>query len=600
MVLSGLEEKVAESVDRALLMRHVEEISKYVRLSGEPGEREAFEYIAHVLRGYGFVTELLMHDAYISLPGPAALEVLSPAKRAIECITHAFGQSTPPQGVVAELVYAGDGSEQSYAGLDVTNKFVLLDGMASPGAAGIATKMGALGQVHTGVPDGQMHEMIVSNVWGNPDDETKANLPRTFVLSIAFSEGEVLRQALAAGPVRIRAKASVSTRWTKIPLLVASIKPPERRGTEPAGAEPAGIERAGAEPSGAERDTFLLLSGHLDSWYRGAMDNGSANATMIEVARVIAENRAQLRRGLRLCFWSGHSHGRYAGSAYYVDNHWEDLERNCILHLNTDSTGAVGATNLLDANVMAETRGLAAHAVGAVTGGAFRGRRMSRNGDQSFWGAGIPSLFVSLSQQGPGPGGGGGLGWWWHTCHDTPDKIAPDFLVRDTKVYAVVAARVLTSALLPLDYSACAREWVDELEALASKAGARFDLNAIVARAKSFRERAERLQQAAGRAEVACSPHAAEAINKCLVRLGRVLIPVSYTRAGRFAHDPALDVHPLPDIADAARLGQVAEGSDEEKFLKVRLQRGSNRTLAALKDATALVDEALDIIEKGE
>ncbi len=590
MALSGLEKKVAESVDRTLLMHHVEEISKYVRLSGEPEEREAFEYIARVLRGYGFLTRLLTHDAYISLPGPASLEVLSPTPRAVDCITHAFGQSTPPQGAVAELVYAGDGSAQGYAELDVANKFVLLDGMASPGAAEIATKMGVLGQVHAGVPDGQMHEMIVSNVWGNPDDETKANLPRTFVLSITFSEGEALKQAMAAGPVRIRAKASVGTRWTKIPLLEASIRPPESTGEQP----------AGAERTGAERDAFLLLSGHLDSWYRGAMDNGSANATMIEVARVIAENRAHLRRGLRLCFWSGHSHGRYAGSAYYLDNHWEDLEQNCILHLNTDSTGAVGATNLLDANVMAETRGLAAHAVSAVTGDAFRGRRMSRNGDQSLWGAGIPSLFVSLSQQGPSPGGGGGLGWWWHTRHDTPDKIDPDFLVRDTKVYAVVAARVLAGAVLPLDYSACAQEWVAEIEALAGRAGARFDLGPAVARARSFQEKAQQLQQAAGRAEGTVSPRTVRVINRCLVRLGRALIPISYTRAGRFAHDPALDVHPLPDIADAAKLCQVAEGSDEEKFLKVRLQRGLNRILAALKDATALVDEALDIIEKGE
>ena len=584
MSLSALEKKVAGSVDRVLLMRHVEEISKYVRLSGEAEEREAFDYIARVLREYGFSTELLTHDAYISLPGPAALEVLSPAPRAIECITHAFGQSTPPLGVVAGLVYAGDGSEQSYAGLDVRNKFVLLEGMASPGAAMTATKMGASGQVHMGVTDGQMHEMIVSGVWGNPDDETRATLPRTFVCSITRSEGEALKQALTAGSVRIRAKASVSTGWRKIPLLVAGLEAPERPGTRHA----------------AERDTFLLLSGHLDSWYRGAMDNGSANATMIEVARLVSENRTALRRGLRLCFWSGHSHGRYAGSAYYADTHWEDVEQNCIMHLNTDSTGATGATNLLDANVMAETRGVAAHAVGGITGGAFRGRRISRNGDQSFWGAGVPSLFVSLSQQAPSPAGGGGLGWWWHTRHDLPDKIDPDFLVRDTQVYAVVATRMLGDAVLPLDYSACAAECVKDLEVLAGSAGGRFDLSPVVERAREFQEKAQRLQQAAGLAEAAATPGDIEAINKCLMRLGRALIPVAYTRAGRFTHDPALDVPAFPDIADVAGLGKVAEESDEEKFLKVRLRRGRNRVLSALKDTTALVDEVLGTIAKEE
>ena len=33
------------------------------------------------------------------------------------------------------------------------------------------------------------------------------------------------------------------------------------------------------------------------------------------------------RRGLRVVFWSGHSQGRYSGSTWYADTHWEELER---------------------------------------------------------------------------------------------------------------------------------------------------------------------------------------------------------------------------------------------------------------------------------
>ncbi|MEZ4715068.1 MAG: M28 family peptidase [Caldilineaceae bacterium] len=98
------------------------------------------------------------------------------------------------------------------------------------------------------------------------------------------------------------------------------------------------------ELDGRHSDEFVLFSGHLDSWEVGAMDNGSANATMLEVGRLLAMHRDGLYRGLRLVFWSGHSHGRYSGSTWYVDNHWEELYDRCVAHVNVDSTGARGAT----------------------------------------------------------------------------------------------------------------------------------------------------------------------------------------------------------------------------------------------------------------
>src|SRR5439155_1330942 len=84
-----------------------------------------------------------------------------------------------------------------------------------------------------------------------------------------------------------------------------------------------------------------LLAGHVDSWHYGAMDNAGANAVMMEAGRLLA--RTRLYRGLRLTFWSGHSHGRYAGSAWYVDSHWDELNARCAAHLNVDSVGGRGA-----------------------------------------------------------------------------------------------------------------------------------------------------------------------------------------------------------------------------------------------------------------
>ena len=66
---------------------------------------------------------------------------------------------------------------------------------------------------------------------------------------------------------------------------------------------------------------------------------------------------------------------------------------------------------------------------------------MSRAGDQSFWGIGVPSMFMGMGEQpagsaesftrsvfGGGARKGAGFGWWWHTPEDTLDKVCPESL----------------------------------------------------------------------------------------------------------------------------------------------------------------------------
>src|SRR4030095_1619961 len=134
---------------------------------------------------------------------------------------------------------------------------------------------------------------------------------------------------------------------------------------------------------------------------------------------------------------------------------------------------------------------------------ASRGRRFSRAGDQSFWGAGVPSAFMSLSglpKQDTDLSramerlvGSAGFPWWWHTKDDTIDKIDPDVLVLDTKVYVAAALRWLTAPLLPLDHTRAAQALLAELEALQAAAGARFDLAPALQAARALGERLERV-----------------------------------------------------------------------------------------------------------
>src|SRR5207248_2142651 len=233
---------------------------------------------------------------------------------------------------------------------------------------------------------------------------------------------------------------------------------------------------------GRGEDRFLLFSGHVDAWHHGAMDNAAANATMLEIARLLATRRDALARGIRFAFWSGHSHGRYAGSAWYADDAWRELHARCVLHLNVDSTGARGATDYSVLHATEDAQTLAEAAVADVTGQRGRARRFSRAGDQSFWGAGVPSAFMSLSglpKQDTELSramerlvGSAGFPWWWHTKDDTVDKIDADVLALDTKVYLATALRWLNAPVLPLDHRRAARSVLTELEALQAAAGA--------------------------------------------------------------------------------------------------------------------------------
>ena len=342
-------------VDAGRLMGHLEEFARRVKLSGTAEELESFRYLQATLDGFGYRTELLQHDAYISLPGRARIEIVGAAP---DCITHSFSRPSPLEGLRGQVVYAGTGGAQDFAGLDVRGKIALLDGIANPGASLNASLAGAVGQIHI-CPREHLHEMCISPVWGSPDPASLARLPRTAVVSLRQPDGDALKRRVQAGEVvEAVLHAAVDTGWRRTPLLVAELMPPERH-----------------------EAPFVLFSGHHDTWYYGVMDNGGANATMLETARLLAGERDRWRRGLRLCFWSGHSHGRYSGSAWYADTHWDELARRCATHVNVDSTGARGNIVLADVLSSAELTGLAAEVIRAQGDQEITGLRMSRAGD---------------------------------------------------------------------------------------------------------------------------------------------------------------------------------------------------------------------------
>jgi hypothetical protein len=143
--------------------------------------------------------------------------------------------------------------------------------------------------------------------------------------------------------------------------------------------------------------------------------------------------------------------------------------------------------------------------------------------------------------------------------------------------------------VLPFDYAAHAAEWIAHLGELSSLAGDRFDLRTAIARAQDLQSRVLRLQSVAEGA----NGDQARAVNECLKKLGRALIPANYTRAGRFGQDPALAIPAFPDLEPVRTLAALPEGSDEARFVEVRLVRARNRIVHALSCAGRIAGEAL-------
>lgn len=558
-------ESLCAGVEAAFMMRHLEEFARRMKLSGTPDELASFQYLQSVLDKLGYRTELIRHEAYISLPGRARIEIGSMSP---DCITHSFSRSSPAGGLKGRVVYAGFGRPDDFAGIDVRDRIVLLESIANPAASLRASEAGAAGQIHIS-PHEHLHEMCISPVWGSPTEETLSKLPSTVVLSLRKADGDALKARVLAGEaVDVTLHAEVDTGWRKTPLLVADMM-----------------------PDGAGEDApFIMFSGHHDTWYYGVMDNGGANATMLEVARLLAAERAAWRRGLRLCFWSGHSHGRYSGSTWYADTHWEELAQRCLVHVNVDSTGARGNTVMTDALAAAELFGLAAEAVRARGGQELEGHRMSRAGDQSFWGIGVPSLFMGMGEQpagaadnvmgavlGGGARKGAGFGWWWHTPDDTLDKMDPELLVRDTRVYVHAIWRLLTDRVLPLDYEAASAALLRELTVLADQVGDVLDLSPLLQRTRRLGTLARALTKATD----------ATAADRAFRAVSRALVPMDYTRGDRFDHDPALGQGPYPVLDPLRRLAKSPAGSDIRHFRLVAARRACNRLGFALAEANA-------------
>jgi hypothetical protein len=95
-------------------------------------------------------------------------------------------------------------------------------------------------------------------------------------------------------------------------------------------------------PGTDRADEYVMLGGHLDSWYAGtgATDNAAGVIVMMEAVRILKALDLRPRRTVRIALWSAEEQG-LLGSRGWVDNH-QDLWPQISAYVNVDNgTGRV-------------------------------------------------------------------------------------------------------------------------------------------------------------------------------------------------------------------------------------------------------------------
>ncbi len=561
----------------------IERFTTLVRESSSEDEREAARYITARLEALGVPHTVYEPDLFLSVPISASVEVEDQRLRAK---TPSMAVSTDEEGVTGEVVYVSSNRPGGLDTLfhfsngdevDVRGKIVLTDGYAFPVAVRHYEERGAIAQIFIN-PGVDIHWGICTTIWGAPDLDSAPRQPKVPVAAINRPDGEALKTKAQAGRTVVTVRTQHKQGWFPCPVIVAEIE--------------------GCE----EPERFLLVHGHYDSWDVGIGDNAVGDGTLLELARVFHNHRDRLARSMKIAWWPGHSTGRYAGSTWFADTFALELDRNCIAQVDIDSPGCRWATEYHDISWMTETEDFCVQAIHDITGKEAFGERPHQAGDYSFNNIGLSGFFMLFStmpkalleEKGYYPVGGCGANIAWHTENDRLEIADKDHLMRDLRVYVATLQRVLNNAIHPFDFRKLGRAFSDTLNRYAEGIDGTVDFGPAFAALDHLQEALERLYQAVpGLANRPVSDPAVRAVNDVILELGRWLIPINYTRTGRFRTDPAVPIPPLPDLAPAQNL--AATTGHERNVLRTHLLRGVNRVAWTFERAAKVIEAAYDL-----
>jgi len=415
---------------------HLARIASFDRLSGSKGEEEAVRYIEEVLSKAGIRYSIDRYPMLLSNPRGAELRVFEgKAVRHIPAKTRSFSGDTggiprrgplrwiDPASLFTDpfLFHLGEKTlERDLEGLivctPVLNPIQVLQLEKRGAVASIPVWEGKEELIHEGIND---------PVWGTPTPDQLRYYTNLPLLVISQKQGEELKSLCRSGRrVEGEVTTKVEASWYRVPQVEAEVGPQN------------------------ETLPYVLLGCHLDSWYKGATDNGTGNALVLAILEILQTHGSDLRYPVKAVFWSGHSNGRYAGSAAYARSRFLDLWNRCLGYINIDMPGLRGATDYTRIASGPELYDAAFHIVREITGQEGTYVKPVRGWDQSFQNIGVSPFFVwasTLPKDHPDSTANSFMSYWWHTEEDLLPYHDPRILLQDGKIYTLAAYRLGTT-----------------------------------------------------------------------------------------------------------------------------------------------------------
>jgi aminopeptidase YwaD len=428
----------------------VVDITRYHRIQASPGFRRAAHYCLERLREAGVEAEVLSFPAddkaqYWSArmfqeweAAEATLYLLEPEdeRRKLadfrDCPISLIQRSAPFEGE-AEVILLEDGEEEAeYEGLDLKDKVVFTKGDLNRVRQLAVEKRGAVGIISDGmreippvrarmdVPDALQY----TSFWWSGQEK------KCFGFVLSPREGEKLRELIkkraqdGEPPVKVRAKV-VSRLYDGEIEVVSALIP-------------------------GETSQEVVMVAHLCHPRPSANDNASGSATALEIARTLQrlvdeEKLAQPKRGIRF-LWVPEMTGTYA----YLATHEDEIE-HMVAGINLDMVGQ--NQELCGSSFLIERPPQALSSFAPVLLARLREELL---GESSAWGG---TGGYALFRHAVVPFSGGSdhyilsdpsvgvptpmiIQWpdkFYHTSHDTPDKVDPAMLGRVGSLAATYA-----------------------------------------------------------------------------------------------------------------------------------------------------------------
>ncbi len=402
-----IEAQIDSSIDAVEMDEWLKQMSASPHHVGSAASRENAEFIAGLLRSWGFDTEIAEYEILLPVPKTREVELVAPTTYSATLTedTLAEDPSTairdtllPPYNafstdgeVEAELVFVNYGMPQDYEtleryGIDVTGKIAIAKyGRSWRGIKPkLAGEKGAIGTIIYSDPADDGYG--AGDVYPKGPFKNDSGVQRGSVMDMPTYPGDVLTPGRGATRNARRLDREDAPTITKIPVLPISYRdalpllaamdgevvPREWQGGLPItyhlGPGPARVRMKAefdwnmvtaynviARLEGSDYpDEWVIRGNHHDGWNHGAADPLSGLVAMLAEAKAVAlqaRSGNRPRRTVIYAAWDAEEPG-LIGSTEWAEDHADELREHAVAYLNSDGNSRgfinIGGSHVLE------------------------------------------------------------------------------------------------------------------------------------------------------------------------------------------------------------------------------------------------------------